>query len=96
MESGVCLGSRTEERQPVAIGHKPASRRSEGKVCPARQPHAQRLPIQPSIEQTEVAHIDIYENAVILECGQIERQALDRGSVHACLLRCTGSSRLHG
>ena len=37
------------------------------------------MPVEPAIEQTEVASINIDERSLALQGGQVERQALDLG-----------------
>jgi len=47
----------------------------------ARQADAKRVPVQAPIKQAKVARIDIAEDAVSVEGGKIEGQALDLGNL---------------
>jgi hypothetical protein len=58
--------------------------------------HAQCMPVETAVEQTEVASINIDERSLALRGGQVERQALDLGDPDSKVLRCSISSQLDG
>jgi len=80
---GVGPGGRPEKWQAVAVRQQPAAQRPEGQVGLARQGDAERVPVQAPVEQPEPAPVDVDEEHLVLEHGQVERQPLDLGGLDA-------------
>jgi hypothetical protein len=74
MQRRVGAVGRPQQRQPVVVGHQLTARRPEGHVTGTRQGDAKRLPIKATVQQSKVARVDIGEEALVLESGQVERQ----------------------
>src|SRR5581483_2968900 len=74
---------RAQERQPVAVGQETAAGWAEGEVRLARQGDAERLPVQAPVEEPEAAGVDVDEQPLVFEHGEVERQPLDLGGLDA-------------
>jgi hypothetical protein len=77
MQRGMSACRRAQERQAVAIWEESAARRVKGEARVLRQRDTQRMPVEPAVEETEAARIDVHEYAFILERGQVEGEAFD-------------------
>src|SRR5207302_6505340 len=68
---------RAEQRQAVSIRNQAAAWWPEREVGSTRQGDAERLPVEATIQESEIGGVDIDEHAAGVEHGQVERQALD-------------------
>jgi hypothetical protein len=80
VKCGVCLRSWSEKRQTVEIRHNAAPRRTKGEIRTAGDRDAERLPVQASVQESEIVCVNVDEDSTLVENGKIERQPLNRGS----------------
>src|SRR6266540_345601 len=81
MKRGMGLGDRREERPAVTIGQEAAARRPERDVGLFRELDAERLPVEPAVEDAETSGVDINEQSFFFKHREIEGEALDLFSV---------------
>ena len=81
VQGGVSSIRWPQEAEAVVVGNKPAPGWAERDTSGARQADAKRVPVQAAIKQAKVARIDITEDAISVEGGKIEGQALDLGNI---------------
>src|SRR3954453_16448081 len=74
---------RPQQRQAVPVRNKTAARRPKREPPAGGQPDAQPPPVEASIEQAEVAHVNVAKQTLVLERRQVEWQALDLGRLNA-------------
>jgi len=80
VQGGVSSIRWPQEGEAVAVRNKPAPGWAERDTPGARKADAERVPVQAAIKQAKVARIDITEDAISIEGGKIEGQALDLGN----------------
>src|SRR5262249_14038480 len=86
MKRGVGLGDRREERPAVAIGQEAAARRPKCDIGLFRELDAERLPVEPAVEDAEARGVDIAKQSLFFEHGVIAWEALDLFDVTLCVL----------
>ena len=87
VQGGVSSIRWPQEGEAVAVRYKPAPGWAERDTSGARKADAKRVPVQAAIKQAKVARIDIAEDAISVEGGKIEGQALDLGNLATQLAR---------
>jgi hypothetical protein len=78
VEDGVGALGGAQEGQAEAIRKDAAARRAEGDVGPPREGDPERPPVEATVEEPEAVDIDVDEDAILLEGGEVERELLDR------------------
>jgi hypothetical protein len=81
VQGGVSSIRWPQQGKAVAVRNKPAPGWAERDTSGARKADAKRVPVQAAIKQAKVARIDITEDAIRVEGGKIEGQALDLGNL---------------
>ena len=82
VQRGVGPGRGAQQGQAVAVGEQAAAGRAEGDVAAVGEGQAQGLPVQAPVEETEAGGVDVDQHPVLVQGGEVERQALHLGRHH--------------